>query len=151
MKSKVYTLLVGIYFGIVLVKTQVVSWFEINDMFRFKDAYMYLVIASAIGVGIVSVYFIKRYQPKALCGADIIISKKPIHKGIVYGGTLFGMGWAITGACPGPIYAQIGSGTLLTIFTFLGAISGMYLYAYLQPKLPHTWWKRFEPTPTGPG
>jgi uncharacterized membrane protein YedE/YeeE len=139
MKSKVYTLLVGIYFGIVLVKTQVVSWFEINDMFLFKDPYMYLVIASAIGVGVVSVYFIKRYNPKALCGADIIISQKPLHKGLIFGGTLFGMGWAITGACPGPIYAQIGAGTLLTIFTFLGAMAGMYLYAYLQPLLPTTW------------
>lgn len=153
MKSKVYTLLVGIYFGIVLVKTQVVSWFEIHDMFLFKDPYMYLVIASAIGVGAVSVYFIKRRQPKALCGADIVIDKKPFHKGMVYGGTLFGMGWAITGACPGPIYAQIGAGTLLTIFTFLGAMTGMYLYAYLQPKLPHTGWKwlKLKTSATGSG
>ncbi len=141
MKSKIYTLLVGIYFGIVLVKTQVVSWFQIHDMFLFKSAYMYLVIMSAIAVGLVSVVLIKRFKPRSLCGNEIVISKKPIHKGVVYGGTLFGMGWAITGACPGPIYAQIGAGTLLTIVTFLGAMVGMYLYAFLQRRLPHSSWR----------
>lgn len=149
MRSKILTLLVGIYFGIVLVKTQVLSWFQIHDMFLFKSAYMYLVIMSAIGVGLVSVLIIRRLNPRSMCGNDIVISKKPFHKGVVYGGTLFGVGWAITGACPGPIYAQIGAGTLLTIVTFLGAMSGMYLYAFLQPRLPHTGWGRLRLSQSG--
>lgn len=149
MKNSILTLLTGIYFGIVLVKTQVVSWFQIHDMFLFKSAYMYLVITSAIVVGIISVFLIRRFETRTVCGDAIIIKQKPFHKGVVFGGMLFGMGWAITGACPGPIYAQIGAGTLLTIITFLGALSGMYLYAYLQPKLPHTGWSRLKPKTTG--
>lgn len=151
MKNKILTLLVGVYFGIVLVKTQVVSWFQIQDMFLFKSAYMYLVIASAIAVAAGSMFLIKRLEARTIEGEPIVIKEKPFHKGVVIGGTLFGMGWAITGACPGPIYAQIGAGTLLTIVTFFGAISGMYLYAYLQPKLPHSNWKQLEPRTTGAG
>ncbi len=141
MKNKLFTLLVGIWFGIVLVKGQLVSWQQINDMFHFRSAYMYLVIASAVVVGAISVFIIRRLEPKTVEGEVIEIKKKPFHKGVVFGGTLFGMGWAITGACPGPIYAQIGSGTLLAIVTFLGALAGMYLYAILQPKLPHNNWR----------
>ena len=137
MKNKIYTLLVGIYFGIVLVKSQVVSWFQIHDMFLFKSPYMYLVIASAISVGMVSILLIKRFEAKTVGGEPITISKKRFHYGLIYGGTLFGMGWAITGACPGPIYAQIGAGSAMMFVTFVGALSGTYLYAYLQPKLPH--------------
>jgi hypothetical protein len=140
MKNKFFTLLMGIWFGIVLVKGQLVSWQQINDMFHFKSAYMYLVIASAVAVGAISVALIRRFEPKSVTGDIIEIKKKPFHKGVVFGGTLFGMGWAITGACPGPIYAQIGSGTLLAMVTFIGALSGMYLYAFLQPKLPHNSW-----------
>ncbi len=137
MKNKILTLLVGVYFGIVLVKSRVIAWQEINDMFRFKDPYMYLVIVSAILVGALSIFIIRRLETRTLFGETIVIKKKPFHKGVVFGGTIFGMGWAITGACPGPIYAQIGSGTLLALVTFLGAITGMYAYAFLQPKLPH--------------
>ena len=140
MKSKLFILLMGIWFGIVLVKGQLVSWQQINDMFHFKSAYMYLVIASAVVVGAISVALIRWVEAKTVAGEVIEIKKKPFHKGIVFGGTLFGMGWAITGACPGPIYAQIGSGTLLALVTFIGALPGMYLYAFLQPKLPHTSW-----------
>jgi len=140
MKGKFFTLLMGIWFGIVLVKGQLVSWQQINDMFLFKSAYMYLVIASAVVVGAISVALIRRFEPQTVEGEIIEIKKKPFHKGIVFGGTLFGMGWAITGACPGPIYAQIGSGTFLAIVTFIGAMAGMYLYAILQSKLPHNSW-----------
>ncbi|MBE2222677.1 MAG: YeeE/YedE family protein [Anaerolineae bacterium] len=140
MKSKFFTLLMGIWFGIVLVKGQLVSWQQINDMFHFESAYMYLVIASAVVVGAISVALIRRFEPHTIDGEVIEITKKPFHKGLVFGGTLFGMGWAITGACPGPIYAQIGSGTLLAVVTFIGALAGMYLYAILQPKLPHNSW-----------
>jgi uncharacterized membrane protein YedE/YeeE len=141
MKSKVLPLIVGIYFGVVLVKSQVVSWFQIHDMFTFKSAYMYLVIASAVAVGAISVFLIRRLESRTIQGELITIKKKPLHKGVVIGGTAFGMGWAITGACPGPIYSQIGAGTFQAIFTFLGALAGMYLYAFLQPRLPHTGWR----------
>jgi uncharacterized membrane protein YedE/YeeE len=147
MRQKILTLLLGIYFGIVLVKTQVVSWFQIHDMFLFKSAYMYLVIASAIAVGALSVFLIRRFELRTVSGEAIEMGSGTFHKGLVFGGALFGMGWAITGACPGPIYAQIGAGTLLTIVTFLGALAGVYLYAYLQPHLPHTGW-RLKPRAT---
>ncbi len=137
MKNKLFTLLMGIWFGIVLVKGQIVSWQNINDMFYFRSAYMYLVIASAVFVGAISVMIIRRFEIKTIEGEAVTTEKKPFHKGVVFGGTLFGMGWAITGACPGPIYAQIGAGTWLAIVTFIGALTGMYLYAFLQQKLPH--------------
>jgi len=129
-------LILGIYFGIVLVKGQVISWFRINEMFLFKDAYMYLVIASAIAVGIPSLIIIRRLQARTIDGEEIAISNKPLTKGNIIGGIIFGLGWAVTGACPGPIYAQIGSGTYLAIVTFLAALSGAYVYAIARPRLP---------------
>ena len=142
LKNKVMTLLVGIYFGIVLIKSQVISWFQINDMFHFKDPYMYLVICSAIAVGMVSVFLIRRFEARTIEGAPIVIKQRPFHPGNVIGGTIFGMGWAITGACPGPIYALVGAGNFLMIVTFLGAMTGMYLDAFFQSRLPHTEWIR---------
>ena len=130
-------LLMGIYFGIVLVKSEVVSWTRIHDMFLFKEAYMYLIIASAIVVSAASLIIIRRLHVRTVEGEEIVVREKPFQKGIIIGGTLFGMGWAITGACPGPIYAQIGSGELLALLTFAGALAGMYLYAFMQPRLPH--------------
>ena len=130
-------LLFGIYFGIVLTKSEVVSWYRIQKMFRFEEAHMYLVIASAIVVGIISMQIIKRFHLNTVEHQPIKIKQRPFQWGIVYGGAAFGMGWAITGACPGPIYAQIGSGEGMALITFAGAILGMFVYAWLQPKLPH--------------
>ena len=129
-------LILGIFFGIVLVKGQVISWFRINEMFLFQDAYMYLVIASAIVVGIISLQIMRRIGTKSVDGQQLIINKKPTNRGTIIGGIVFGLGWAITGACPGPIYAQIGSGTYLAIVTFLAALTGAYIYAVVQPRLP---------------
>lgn len=129
--------LIGIYFGVVLVKSEVASWFRIQNMFQFKEAHMYLIIASAIAVGMLSVYLIRRFQVRTIDHEAIVYQPKPFTKGTIIGGILFGMGWAITGACPGPIYAQFGSGEWLAGVTFLGALAGMYLYAYWQPRLPH--------------
>ena len=151
MKSKILTLLMGIWFGIVLVKSQVVSWQQINDMFYFKSAYMYLVIASAVTVGAISLLIIKRFEVQTVEGEAIVVKKKPFHKGVVFGGTIFGMGWAITGACPGPIYAQVGAGTFLAVVTFIGAMVGMYLYAFLQQRLPHNNFKWFNARATSAG
>ena len=151
MKNKFWTLLIGIYFGIVLIKSQVISWFQINDMFLFKSPYMYLVIFSAIAVGLPSVYLIRRFETKTIEGNSIEIKQRSFHPGVVLGGTIFGMGWAITGACPGPIYAHFGAGTSLMLFTFIGALTGMYLYAFFQTRLPHTEWVRLKPSSTGTG
>jgi uncharacterized membrane protein YedE/YeeE len=130
-------LMVGIYFGVVLVKSEVVRWERINRMFLFQEAHMYLIIGTAVLVAGISMWLIKRFEVKDMSGQRIVYTPKPYHKGVIIGGTIFGMGWAITGACPGPIYAQIGSGEWLAGVTFVGAIAGMYLYAYLKPKLPH--------------
>ncbi len=129
-------LIIGIIFGTVLVKGQVVSWERINKMFRFDEAYMYLVIGSAVVVGAISLIIIRRLRARTVDGEEIIITTKPLTKGTVIGGVLFGLGWAITGACPGPIYAQIGSGTTLAIVTLLAALTGAYFFAVLQPRLP---------------
>lgn len=130
-------LIVGMLFGIILVKSEVVSWFRIQKMFRFEEAHMYLIIASAIVVGAISLLIIKRLDARTVEGEVIEVQNKPFTRGVVIGGIIFGMGWAVTGACPGPIYAQIGSGEYVAVVTFLGAIGGMFLYALLQPKLPH--------------
>lgn len=131
------TLLVGTFFGIVLVKSEVASWFRIQKMFGFEEAYMYLVIASAVVVGAISVALIKKFQLRTIEREEIKISTKPFQKGTIIGGIIFGMGWAITGACPGPIYAQIGGGEYLAIVTLVSALAGTYLYALLRPKLSH--------------
>lgn len=129
-------LLIGIFFGIVLVKGQVVSWFEIQKMFRFESFHMYGVIGSAILVGAISLFFIKRMNANTIDGNKVVIKTKKFDKGTIFGGVLFGLGWAVTGACPAPIYAQLGSGTWLAFVTLLGALSGSYLYALLQRRLP---------------
>lgn len=130
-------LLVGLVFGVVLTKSEVISWFRIQRMFRLEEAHVYLVMASAIAVGALSLWVLKRYQLKSLQGEAIKIKEKPFQKGVILGGLIFGMGWAITGACPGPIYAQLGSGETLALLTFAGAFIGSYLYAYVRPHLPH--------------
>jgi len=132
-----FVLMIGIFFGVILIKSEVASWFRIQKMFRLEEAYMYLIIASAVVVGAISLYLIKRFQVKTISRDTIQIKTKKFQKGTIIGGILFGLGWAVTGACPGPIYAQIGSGEYMAIVTFIGAFSGMYLYAYLQPRLPH--------------
>lgn len=130
-------LLVGMLFGIVLVKSEVVRWQRIHDMFLFKEAHMYLIIGTAIVVGAISMQIIKYFQIKTIDGEPIVYVPKPFHKGVIIGGTMFGMGWAITGACPGPIYAQIGGGEWWALITFVSAVFGVYLYGLARPRLPH--------------
>ncbi|MCB0060870.1 MAG: YeeE/YedE family protein [Caldilineaceae bacterium] len=120
-----------------MTKSEVVSWFRIQRMFRFEEAHMYLIIGSAVVVGAISLWLYKRFGQKDIDGNPVEIGSKGFNKGIVIGGITFGLGWAVTGACPGPIYAQLGSGEYLAIFTFVGAFIGAYLYAYLRPYLPH--------------
>ncbi len=130
-------LTMGIFFGVVLVKSEVVRWQRIHDMFLFKEPHMYLIIGTAVVVGMISMLIIKRFEVKTVEGDPIVYQPKPFNPGVIIGGTIFGLGWAITGACPGPIYAQIGAGEWPAILTFIGAMAGMYLYGYLRPKLPH--------------
>lgn len=130
-------LLIGMYLGILFIKSEVASWERIHNMFLFKEAHMYLIISLAIGVAMLSMLLIKRLGIKSVDGQPIKYEPKPYHTGVILGGMLFGAGWAITGACPGPIYAQIGAGAWMALFTFVGAMLGMFSYAALKPKLPH--------------
>jgi len=130
-------LLIGVYLGILFVKSDVASWERIHNMFLFKEARMYLIICLAIVVAMLSMFAIKAFRVKSIDGKVIKYEPKPYHIGVVIGGMLFGAGWAITGACPGPIYAQIGAGTWMALFTFAGAMLGMFCYAALKPRLPH--------------
>lgn len=130
-------LMVGMLFGIVFVKSEVISWFRIQEMFRFQSFHMYGIIGSAILVGVVSVFIIKKFRIKTIYGEPIKISPKVFNKGQIYGGLIFGFGWAITGACPGPLYAQIGTGATVVSVTLLSAIAGTWVYGYFREKLPH--------------
>lgn len=130
-------LVLGVLFGIVFVKAEIISWFRIQEMFRLQSFHMYGVIGSAVAVGALSVFLIKKLQLKTINGEAIVIAPKTFNKGQIYGGLLFGIGWAITGACPGPLYAQIGSGFVAVIITLLSAVAGTWVYGYFKDKLPH--------------
>jgi uncharacterized membrane protein YedE/YeeE len=130
-------MLVGIAFGIVFVKAEIISWFRIQEMFRLQSFHMYGVIGSAICVGMLSVWLIKRFKIKTLDGEVVQFHPKTFNKGQVYGGLLFGLGWAITGACPGPLFAQIGTGATVVVVTLLSAIAGTWVYGRFREKLPH--------------
>ena len=106
-------------------------------MFRLQAFHMYGIIGSAIVVGMISILIIKQFRIKTLAGEEVIIQPKKFSWGNVYGGLIFGLGWAITGACPGPLFAQIGSGFLVTAVTLLSAIAGTWMYGLLRDKLPH--------------
>ncbi len=127
----------GICFGILLVKSEVVSWFRIQEMFRLQSFHMYGVIGSAVVVGAISVWLIKKFNIRTIYGEKIEFSKRKFNKGQVYGGLIFGFGWAITGACPGPLYALIGSGATVVVVMVLSAVAGTWVYGKLRDKLPH--------------
>ncbi|MFM2019321.1 MAG: hypothetical protein RL007_2977 [Bacteroidota bacterium] len=128
---------VGIAFGIVFVKAEIISWFRIQEMFRFQSFHMYGVIGSAVVVGIISVWAIKKFKIKTIYGEKIEFHPRTFNKGQIIGGLLFGLGWAITGACPGPLFAQIGSGATVIAVTLISAIAGTWVYGLLRDKLPH--------------
>ncbi|WP_420151833.1 DUF6691 family protein [Spirosoma sp.] len=129
-------MVVGIAFGVVFVKAEIISWFRIQEMFRLDSFHMYGVIGSAVLVGMLSVWLIKRFTIKTLQGETVSIAPKKFQKGQIYGGLLFGLGWAITGACPGPLFAQIGSGFVVVGVTLLSAVAGTWLYGYFRERLP---------------
>jgi uncharacterized membrane protein YedE/YeeE len=130
----------GALLGIVFVKSEVLSWFRIQEMFRFQSAHMYLVIASALAVAAVSVQLLRRLDLRAIDGAPIAIRRKEMTpRGTRYwmGGTVFGLGWGLMGACPGPTFALIGAGVTSMSVALLSAVAGTWLYGALQSRLPH--------------
>jgi uncharacterized protein len=128
---------VGIIFGVVFVKGEIISWFRIQEMFRFQSFYMYGVIGTAIIVGMVSMQIIKYFNIKTLEGETVVYQPKTFNWGQIYGGITFGLGWALTGACPGPLFAQIGSGFGVVLVTLLSAIAGTWVYGLVRERLPH--------------
>jgi len=131
-----YTL-AGLLFGIVLVKAQIISWFRIQEMFRLQSFHMYGVIGTAVAVGVLSVFLIKKLGIRTIYGEKIEFQDKEFSKGQIFGGLLFGFGWAMTGACPGPLFATLGSGAVAVSATILAAIAGTWTYGYFREKLPH--------------
>lgn len=130
-------LIVGVFFGLLLTKAEIISWFRIQEMFRFQSFHMYGVIGSAVVVGIISVQLLKFFKIKTIDGQPIEVEYKKFNKGFIIGGFMFGMGWALTGACPGPLYAQVGSGFGVVIVAILAALAGTYTYGLIKDKLPH--------------
>ena len=137
MLSYLKYLIMGILFGIILVKSEVISWYRIQEMFRLQSFHMFGVIGSAVVTGIISVWLIKKFNIKTIRGEKIELPTKKFNQGQIYGGLIFGFGWAITGACPGPLFAQIGSGFSVILITLLSAIAGTWLYGLIRDRLPH--------------
>ncbi len=134
-------LLLGTFFGIVLIKSEVVSWFRIQEMFRFQGIHMYGVIGSAVAVAALSLTLLRRFGPRDADGRPLDIETKPWEDGqrvrYMLGGTLFGLGWGLTGSCPGPIYALIGYGASGAVVVLISALIGARTYASLAGRLPH--------------
>jgi uncharacterized protein len=129
----------GCLFGMVLTRSEVVSWFRIQEMFRFQSFHMYGVIGSAVAVAAASIGLLRRFDVHTLTGEPIVIPTKELGKGYRYwiGGTIFGVGWALTGACPGPLFALVGSGVSVFVVAVISALAGTWVYGYLRPSLPH--------------
>lgn len=127
----------GILFGIILTKSEVISWYRIYEMFRFESFHMYGVIGSAVFLGIIGIAIIKKYRLKNIDGNPIIVipKEKKVIKPLL-GGIIFGLGWALTGACPGPIYILIGNGFSTFIIVLISAILGTFVYGLVMNKLP---------------
>ena len=131
-------LVLGTLFGLILVKAEALSWFRIQEMFAFQSFHMYGIIGSAVGVGALSVFLIRRMKIKSIEGNVIELKDKaPRYTSAYLGGTAFGFGWAMTGACPGPMYALIGSGTTIMVLAVVAGVLGVLTYAALRDKLPH--------------
>ena len=137
MRTLIY-LLIGILFGITMFKSEAASWFRIYEMFQFQSFHMYGIMGSAVGLGIIVVQSIKKFNIKSFYGEKIEF--QPKEKGFsryMFGGILFGLGWALAGACPGPMYTLIGAGYLPVVVVLISAIFGTFLYGLLKDKLPH--------------
>jgi hypothetical protein len=132
-------LLLGICFGVTLTRSEVLSWFRIQEMFRFQSPRMYEIIGSAVVVAAALVALVKKLELKTVTGEPIAIPPKSLGLGVRYavGGTIFGLGWALTGACPGPLFALVGTGVTVMIAAIGSALAGTWLYGFLRARLPH--------------
>lgn len=131
-------LVIGIIFGIVMFKSEAASWFRIYEMFQFQSFHMYGIIGSALIVGILGTWLIKKYRLKSIDGEPInFIPKDKSFSRYMYGGIIFGLGWALAGSCPGPIYTLIGAGYLPIAVVLLGALLGTFVYGLVRKHLPH--------------
>lgn len=130
-------LIAGTWFGLLLTKGGVVSWYRIRDMFYLREPDLFLIIGSAVATGIVSMALLRRIRKETMEGEPLVIPSKALTKGNYLGGFLFGLGWFVTGACPGPIFAQIGAGEGMAWIALAGALLGTYTYARFRPRLPH--------------
>jgi uncharacterized protein len=130
-------LLVGVYFGIVLIKGQIADWFRVQEMFHLAAFHMFGVIGSAIVVAALGHWLLRKLGARSSDGTAVAIADKPVNKGQIYGGILFGFGWAIAGACPGPLYALAGAGFLVVLPVIGAALLGTWTYGLLQSRLPH--------------
>lgn len=131
-------LVIGIFFGIIMYKSEASSWFRIYEMFEFGSFHMYGIIGSALVIGVIGVQLIKRYKIKALGGKEMNLHPK--NKSIaryLIGGIIFGLGWALAGACPGPMYVLAGAGYYTILVVIAGALLGTFVYGVLRSKLPH--------------
>lgn len=137
MRGLIY-LLIGIFFGIVMIKSEAASWFRIYEMFQFKAFHMYGIIGSALLIGMIAIRLIKRYQIKSFFGEPIHIApkEKSVARYII-GGSIFGLGWALVGACPGPMFVLAGAGFYPILIVIASALVGTFLYGVLRKKLPH--------------
>ena len=131
-------LFIGTLFGIIMTKSEVISWFRIQEMFRFQSFHMYGIIGSAIITGLILVKTIKRNKLKTIYGDSIKFNDKKLSiPRYLFGGIIFGLGWALTGACPGPMFIMIGNGYAVFLIVILSALLGTYVYGLIQHKLPH--------------
>lgn len=131
-------LIVGIFFGIALSKGEVVSWFRIYEMFRFDAFHMYGIIGSAVVMGVIIIWFMKRTSMKSIDGELIRFTPKKFSiPRYIFGGTFFGLGWAMVGACPGPMYILLGKGYFAILIVIFGALVGTFVYGLLRSRLPH--------------
>ncbi|HEY5367797.1 MAG TPA: DUF6691 family protein [Hanamia sp.] len=130
-------LLIGTLFGIALMKSDAVSWFRMQEMFHFQGFQLFGIFITGIASSALGIFIIKKFNIKTIDGEPVKIDKKEFNWGYVYGSLLFGVGWGLTGACPGPIYVQIGSGLSIAVVTLLSALAGTWVYSYLKPRLPH--------------
>ena len=133
--KNVLFLVIGIVFGLALTKGEAVSWYRMQEMFHFQSFHMYGIFMTAVPVGALGILLIRSLGLRTIDGETVIVPEKKFHRGIILGGLIFGFGWALTGACPGPLYALIGGGYTVALVTFISALAGTWVYAWLQPWL----------------
>jgi len=132
--------LLGVFLGVVFIKSEVASWFRIQEMFLFQSFHMYGVIGCAVGVGALSIFLMKRFGTRSIRGEEIVFpsgEEMVPRRHHAFGGLAFGLGWGFIGACPGPLFALVGSGIGVMTVGLLSALAGAWTYGYLRPRLPH--------------